>query len=231
MPFVCLILLSLFATLATPTVVRAQDRITVAEVIPVLAGSEVGQLELGPAPAPGRSRVVHAREVRAALKKAGVDATGIRIPKRRRIERAARSIEPAELAQLARHAIEQALGACHPVEITSRQAVQVGTGELDISASAPRPTRSGQGSVMLALASDGRTVRVPVRVRYDCPPPVIRSGAAVTVIAVVGNVRATAPAVAAQAGRVGDRIHVTNRLTGSRLLAQVVDATTVEVVP
>lgn len=226
----CLILFSLVATLATPTVVRAQERITVAEVIPVLAGSEVGQLELGPAPAPGRSRTIHGRQIRAALRKAGVNARGIVIPKRTRITRQARTLAPEDIAALAAPSIDEALGACSPTAVLPRNEIHVAPGELSVEASAPRPTRSGRATVMVSISSAGTTVRAPVLVEYVCPPPVIRSGSTVTVVAVVGKVRASVPGIAAQHGRVGDRITVTNRLTGSRLLARVVDATTVEVV-
>ncbi len=215
--------------LTAPAAVQGQDRVSLAEVIPILAGSEIGQLELGPAPAPGTSRMVHAREIRAALRRAGRSVEGLIIPRRTVVQRDARVIHPDELEQLSRDAVDRALGGCQANEITASSDVQIGTGELQIEARGTPPRRSGKSSMVLRLHSNGRVVNTPVRVQYTCPEAVLEPGDFLTLKVRVGRVYATAPGRARQAGRVGDRIRVVNRITGARLLGVVVDSATVEV--
>jgi flagella basal body P-ring formation protein FlgA len=79
--------------------------------------------------------------------------------------------------------------------------------------------------------SGGHSTRVPVIANLTCPPPEVSSGQQLLAIAVVGHVKATAPAEARQPGRVGEIIRITNRATGASLRARVLDSRTVEIVP
>lgn len=60
-------------------------------------------------------------------------------------------------------------------------------------------------------------------------PPAIQRGDAVVLQAVAGCVLISAPAVAKQDGRVGDRILVRNQATGKEITARIIDKSTVRV--
>jgi len=60
-------------------------------------------------------------------------------------------------------------------------------------------------------------------------PPAVQRGDAVVLQAVAGCVLISAPAVAKQDGRVGDRILVRNQATGKELTARIIDKSTVRV--
>ena len=88
--------------LAAPTSASAQDAIVLSEIIPVLAGSELGRLEIAPAPRPGASRVIRRSQVLRALRDAGHSARGLDIPRSTRIDREARRLDREDLRALVR---------------------------------------------------------------------------------------------------------------------------------
>lgn len=145
---------------------------------------------------------------------------------------ATRRLERAELARLAQAPLAAALHPCEVDEVDAPRSARVPSGPLTVRGEGTAPTRSGRVAVAAAVVveSGSRAVRVPVRVRLDCPEPVVGPGSQVRVVAVVGAVRASAPGEARQTGRVGDVIVVINRATETSLRARVVDANTVEVV-
>jgi hypothetical protein len=207
----------------------AQERITLAEVIPALSGTELGDIDLGEAPAPGLSRVVSRSEVLAALRRVDRSAKGLLIPRATRIERVARRIEASELAALIAPALSEAISPCELGQLRALDAVSVPQGQLVVRAEGRAPARSGNVSAVVILESRGRALRLAVRATAVCPAPLVQSSSPVRIVAKIGNVVASAPGEAHQAGRLNDIVLVSRRTDGARIRARVVDRDTVEV--
>ncbi|MBX7190572.1 MAG: flagella basal body P-ring formation protein FlgA [Sandaracinaceae bacterium] len=216
---------------ATTSAASAQDRIRLAEIVPALAGSELGAIDLGPAPPPGASRVMRRAEVLETLARAGRSATGLVIPREVRIARRAVRLSGDEIAARARDAIEEALSPCAVESVAVTSSATLGEGELDVHVNGPARPNDGPTIVMLDLATPGGTTHVPARVEVRCPEAVVTSGAEVTVVVRSGNVRVTATGVSRQSGRVGDEVRVRVEPTGALVTARVIDVATVEVRP
>lgn len=219
-----------FAALLLSTDVSAQDAIVLGEIIPALAGSELGNTEIAPAPRPGASRVIRRSEVLRALREAGVSPRGLAIPRSTRVNREARLLRRDDLRTLVRPAILQAYSPCEVGELNVPARVTLPAGEIEVRVDTDvnRDARSLSAIVVLRRGSIER--RVSVRAPLTCPPPPIRSGSQVRIMARVGNVVAFGPGRARQPGRVGDVIRVHNEATHTALMARIVSPTTVEVV-
>lgn len=218
------------ATLIAAPRAHAQDAIVLSEIIPALAGSELGRTEIAPAPRPGASRIVRRSEVLRALRDAGHSARGLDIPRSTRIDREARRLDREDLRALVRPAILQAYAPCQVGDLNVPARVTMPAGEITVrlDTDVDRDARNLSAIVVLQRGSIER--RVSVRAPLQCPPPPIRSGSQVRVMARVGNVVAFGPGRARQPGRVGDVIRVHNEATHTSLMARVISPTTVEVV-
>jgi flagella basal body P-ring formation protein FlgA len=207
------------------------ERVTLAMILPVLTGSELGELELGPAPLPGESIVLHASDIKAKLKASGRDARGLAIPKSTRLVRHARSIEAKELDQLVTQALSPRVAPCVVEQLSALTPLTIASGEFELEADPLARKQSGRTSVALTLRQGERVQRMSLQAVLSCPAPVVTPGAQVRLTVVSGAVRVSAPGTATQAGRVGDEIRVTNQLTKKSLRARVIDAHSVEVIP
>jgi hypothetical protein len=222
---------ALLAAFFAPALAPAESTVTLDEVIPALAGTELGRLALGAAPSPGSSRTVRGSEVRAALRAAGRDARGLAIPAATRVHRAARRIDAAELESLVTPALDRAVRPCRIAELALPDDVTVATGELAVTTSAAAPARSGRIAARVVLSAGGSDAELHVSAEATCPAPMVAPGDAVQIVVRAGHVRAAAPGVAAQPGRTGDLIRVTNRVTRASLFARVRAPGVVEVEP
>ena len=225
------LLLIAFALVSAPLTVVAEDKITLAEVLPILAGSEMGATPIMSAPAPGTSRTVRAADIRAALRAQGKDVQGLVIPDATIIHRESRVIAHDELEQMVRPAVTSAFAPCTVNDITIPSQVIVGSGEVGVRAVGTPPSQGGRASANVVLHVGDRDTRIAVGADVVCPPPAMTPGSRVSIVVVVGNVRATAPGTALQSGRVGEEIRVTNNLSNAAIRARIVDGTTVEVRP
>lgn len=207
------------------------DRIHLSELVPALAGTELGAIDLGPAPPPGASRTVRRAEVLDALRRLGRSADGLALPRETRIARRAVRLSGDEIASRSRAAISEALSPCEVQSVAVSTSATLGEGDLEVDVDGPARPDDGPSLVMLDLRTPGGTTHVPARVELRCPAPVVASGAEVTVVVRSGSVRVTAPGVARQAGRVGDEVRVRIGPTGALVTARVIDAETVEVRP
>lgn len=214
---------------AAPTLASAQDSILLSEVLPVLDGTPLGALEVAPAPPPGGSRTVRRSDVLAALSRAGRDSQGLAIPRRVVVRREARELSEGELRELVEPDVTIALSPCSVEELSLPNRVTLAQGEVDVEAHLTAPRRSGNVSGVVTLHVGSRQRSLPIRARVSCPEPAIQPGARVRIVAVVGNVRASAPGEARQVGRVGDVIRVRNEITRGSVRARVLDAHTVEI--
>lgn len=217
--------------LAAPASAQDPDRVRLAEIVPALAGSTLGALDLGPAPAPGTARTIRRAEILQAIADAHGSAAGLAIPARTRIERRAVVLDASDIRERARDAIASAVAPCDVERVVVTTTATVGEGELHVSASGPARPDDGAAVVMLELGAGALTTHVSARVDLECPDPVVHSGSHVTVVVRAGAVRASAPGVVRGEGRVGDVVHVRVESTGALVDGRVVDASTVEVTP
>jgi hypothetical protein len=221
-------LLSLLMCL--PATALAQDFVLLDEVMPELAGSELGELAVAPAPAPGAATVVRARDVRRALSDAGLTAEGLHIPASTRISRKLVRIPTDTLIDASRAELRAAIDPCSLQRVTSSKEVTLTEGPREISVEVKTPLRSGRMSGAIVVESGHRSVRVPLSLNLTCPEPEITPGKQITLVVSIGNVRVSSPGEARQPGRKGEVIRVTSRATGAGLRGRVVNANTVEVV-
>ena len=208
------------------------DRIRLEEIVPALAGSPLGATPIAEAPPLGRRRTVTRAQVLAALAAADVSARGLAIPARTTGERAVRRLDAEELRTRALPVVAAALAPCAIDELRLAGRADLPPGEIVLRAEMRRPTLTGtSASGFVHVTSGNVTRRIAARARLRCPPPVIAPGRQVRAIITVGRIRATAPAIARQAGRVGDVVRLQNAATGAALRGRVLDADTVELLP
>lgn len=205
------------------------DRITLGAVLPALVGTELGDLDLGPSPLPGQPLWVRASDVRAALRRAQRDDRGLSIPKRVRVVRPMRVLSAQELETRAREALNALLAPCEVKSLPSLNPQNVAAGEVEVTATATPPRSSGRVPFQLTILQSTTTFTQHAQAVVECPPPVVSAGASLRLVAVVGSVKVSTPGVAAQAGRVGDEIRVTNSITRKSLRARVIDGDSAEV--
>jgi hypothetical protein len=207
------------------------ERVTLAMLLPALAGTELGALDLAAAPLPGESSVIRASDVRAKLRESGRDARGLQIPKSTRVSRHAKELAATELEALVHQALAPRVAPCVVEQLSQLPPMVVAKGEFELEAEPLARKASGRTNVALSLRQGERTQRISMQAVLHCPEPVIMPGAQIKLIAIVGRVSVTAPGVAAQPGRVGDEIRVTNQITKKSLKGRVRDAQSVEVIP
>jgi len=218
--------------LLAPSFASAQtDRVRLAEIVPALEGSDLGALDLGPAPAPGTSRIIRRAEIVATIAAAGRSAEGLALPRQARIERRAVVLSASQVEQRTREAIIAAVSPCTVDHIVVASSATIGEGELSVVATGPMRPQDGATVVMLDLSTGALSTHLSARVDLSCPEPVVQSGTRVTVVVRSGAVRASAQGVVRGTGRVGDVVHVRVDSTGALVEGRVVDGTTVEVSP
>lgn len=224
-------MLALYLPLSAAAV-AAQERVLLQEIMPDLAGTPLGAVDVAPAPPPGSSLTLRRSDVLRALTQAGQrdSAKSLSIPRSMRVSRTLSNVSREVFAAEALAAVTEATIPCDLRDARYPSEVRLASGPRNFRAEFPGGLRSGTLTGGVFVESGGRTIRVPVVVSLSCPPPEVSAGSLVTAVAVVGPVRASAPAEARQPGRRGEIIRVTNRATGASLRARVVDARTVEVV-
>jgi hypothetical protein len=223
--------LPLVAASASAAPARGEDRVLLQEVMPELADTPLGAVDVAPAPALGATLVVYQSDVQRALRQAGLSAKTLKIPHAVRVTRELSNVSREELAKQAREALNLATAPCELRDARFPAEVRLAAGPREFHAEFSNGLRNGSVTGTVVVESGGQSARVPVVVHLTCPPPDVTPGAQLTARAVVGQVTASAPAEARQPGRIGEIIRITNRATGASLRARVLDAHTVEVVP
>lgn len=206
------------------------DGITLSEIVPLLADTPAGDLVVAPAPAPGRARRVRRSQVLRALRRAGMSAAGLSIPRSTTVRRAPNELEGDALRARALPPIEASLAPCRAQDIRLPRSVSLPPGRMALRVDAQVPNRSGRTSGVLILEARGVERRLPFSARVSCPPPAMQAGATIRILARFGNVSASAPGEATQSGRVGDIIRVRNTTTRRALRGRILDGRSVEVV-
>jgi len=152
------------------------------------------------------------------------------IPKSVKISRESVKLTRDDLSVQAHEVVSDAVAPCTLGEVRYPSEVRVQSGPRKFRAEFSG-LRSGSLTGALYVETGGREMRLPVIASLTCPPPEIAAGTQVIAIAQVGPVKASAPAEARQAGRIGEIIRITNRATGASLRARILSSRTVEVLP
>jgi hypothetical protein len=222
---------------ATARIVRAEvQQIRVSEILPSLAGTELGAVPIATEPLPGATITIRRSDVLRALDRAGFSGADLAIPKATRISREIVSISKDALLDESMPALAEAAGACEVQSARISNDAKVIAGPRSIHAELSLRNTSARAATLhvsgaIFVESGGQRVRVPVMASVSCPAPDVVSGSQLTVFAKIGTVRASAPAEARQTGRVGEIIRVTNRVTGAALRVRIVSSQMAEVVP
>jgi flagella basal body P-ring formation protein FlgA len=229
----CALLIGLAATrsvaLAEEIAVEG-EHVTLAMILPALEGSELGSIDVAPAPLPGEHRVIRASDIKAKLKQSGRDARGLAIPRSVRVVRREQKLDVGQLDALVRKALAVHVAPCDVSQLSRLEPLTLGEGDFTVDAE-PMPRKaSGRTTAAVTVTQGERTQRLSVQAVLSCPAPVVMPGAQVRLLVISGAVRVSAPGVATQPGRVGDEIRVTNALSKRRLKGRVIDAQTVEVI-
>lgn len=204
------------------------DTITLATILPALSGSDLGDLSIAKAPLPGETSVVHGSDIRAKLIQAGLDARGLAIPRSTRVSRRAQTVSADMLRERVTNALAPLVAPCNVGTLSSFAPITLGDGEFELSVDTTPRRMSGRSTFTMTLRQGTQSQVLHGQVEMSCPPPVVMPGATVRLTVRSGAVKVSALATAAQPGRVGDEIRVTNQLNRQSYRARVLDAENVE---
>jgi hypothetical protein len=199
----------------------------------------VHDVDLGPAPAPGNSRLLSRQEIERQLREAGQSPSLVRVPASIRVTSAAKRWTVAELETLVQPAIERALPrGARLAKLRVRKGYALSprseVGRVTIG-KLPKREGSHQTTAMVELVADGETsVRLPVSVELElgaqASQSVLEKGAAVHLVIERGAARVSAVGVALSAGDVGDVVQFKVQNTHKVLRARIESRTTAKVV-
>jgi hypothetical protein len=225
------LLLVAFPFAASAQAVRTVDRarVRLADVIDA-APAALAEVDLGPAPPPGGTRVLSRDEIVQGLRRAGHEPGALKLPASVRVVGASRAIGPEELASLARAAIEKQLPAGVTLgRVEPSTTVVVPPRATVRSARLPRPPRQKgpfRTTATLELASDDKVVAsVPVSVVLDVSEEAAKTdvarGSRVNLVIERPAIRITAAGVVLGDANVGDVVQVSVRPTGRVVRAKL----------
>jgi len=212
-----------------PKVVVSRPRIVVGDLLE-RAGLLVAGIDLGPAPAPGGSRVFSREEIETAVRRAGASPQGLAIPSTIRVESAAVRTSADDLAAVLRPSIAKQLTTgvvlvkIEPMgDLLLPPRAQLHSVTLP---KAPRMRGNFRTAAVAEFALDGAVIaRATVPVTLDVTEEAVRAdaprGTHVALIADVGSVQITTSAVLLGDARIGDTVSAqvssTNRVVRVRL--------------
>ena len=227
--------LILLSSLLAPSAARAEPQRTVdgpvlrlGAILDAPAGLE--GFELGPSPAPGRSRLVQRDELARRLNEAGIDAKTVKLPSVIRVTRSARHLSASELALAARPALSSRLPTgARLISLSASKGATVAKNVEVVSVRVPKlPRRIGQHTLTITaeLGELGAvTSRVPLRavIALDerATKPLVQRGARLDLVIEHGRIRVGASAIAladADAGEVVTfKVEATKKIVRARV--------------
>lgn len=201
-------------------------RVQLADLVP-----GAPDVDLGPVPAPGGSRIIDRAEIERAATAQGKTAPKS-IPASVRVIRKMRAIAGPELEKLARDGAANAIprGATL-VRVRVAAQLSVADGFDRVSADLPRPPRrAGQATVTGTLAffrGSEELARTPLVVDFsltaEAAAPDVAQGSAILLLVRRGLVELRIPATVGADAEIGGTVPVTVRTTGKTLRARVLD--------
>ena len=211
-------------------VIVASARVRMGDIVSGL-DQEIADIDLGPSPAAGGSRVIDREEIARALRDHNADSAPS-IPAVVRIVRKTRRLEAAEIERIVRSGAGPklnpgvTLSAVHPT-----RAVDIPDGWNKVTASIPRPPRR-VGSVTSAASvvfyEDSQTlsmlsIPVELTLSQEATIPDVVHGARVTLIVRRGLVEITSAGTAGADGDVGSVIPIVLHPSGNTVLGRLED--------
>jgi len=231
-------LIALFAlvlplsAVAEPTQSIDHARLLAGDVVKA-APAGIAEIDLGPAPPPGGSRLLTKNEIEHMLRQRGVDTTKLTIPASIRVVAAAKRVTPGELTALVTPAIVQtlppgvALTKVQPTyEVVVPPSATVGPVEIPRHPRQKGPFRTTATVQMLA---DGEIVaRVPVpvvlEVSEEAARPDVARGARIGLVIDRRSLRIMTQASCMLDANVGDVVNVlvvpTNRVVKAKITSR-----------
>lgn len=231
-------LLAVFALVAHAGLARAvppsrievsSPRVRLADVIRRCPAA-LADVDLGPAPMPGGSRILDRAQIAEALRARGLDAPA-HLPEAVRVVRRTEALTPARLEQLTREALTQLPRGAELAAVRAPRGIEVPAGWTALRAEIARPPRRTGSLATTAMVTflDHDTVlaRVAVPIELTLGPdaarPDLARGAPVTLLVRQGLVDVRVSAAAGADADVGDTLPVMLRPSGRALRARLLE--------
>ncbi len=207
------------------------QRIVLADIATNIS-SAVGQVDLGKAPPPGRSRYLSYEEMASRLRAAGLSASNIPLPRGVRVRSKAKQFTAAELKVLVLPKIQGALPVgivLHGVEVSRPHVLSpaIKVGKVHLPRFVLRDGEQSQTGTVELLWGSRVALRLPVKMRVTIDGShvgqVVKRGSSIKLVIKKGNVVISALAQTLSSGRVGDtvslRVGVTKKVMSARLVS------------
>lgn len=207
----------------------SQGRIHLGDVVPTVPAS-MADIDMGPSPPPGGSRLIGRDEMIAAIRHAGAFPNATRLPTSVRAVTASRRITSAELKALAAPEIAKHLRPGVELKrVEDAPDVVVVPGATVQTASVsfiPYQKGESRATAVLELASEDVTVAsipltVVVEVLESGAHPDVKRGALVNLVIERPSMRVSAPGTAAADANVGDSVIFHVASTGRTVRARI----------
>lgn len=211
------------------TVEVATNRIKLGDIVVGLG--ELGETDLGPAPAPGVARLLTREEVIALLESQSIEAVN-GVPEAVRVTRKLDTLKSEELRNLAAEAVELS-GLRQGVQLKSMQVpstLKVATGWETVTANVPKaPRHPGAWTTSVVLEFDAaglRVGRLSIPMSFEISPsgalPDVSKGDLVVLVVKSGLVEVSTRATAGDNADIGDTFPLTLRPSGKVVRARLV---------
>ena len=198
------------------------------------APASIANLDLGPSPRPGKSRVLKGEYIRKRLRQAMIQVKGLRIPHRVRVDRPSQILTELQLQSIMRRQLPYLLPGGIIVKsmkvrggvVLARGPIKVGLGKVRL-----RHGRQTVTATVQAGDSSPKLVIVALDIEQNRESDIlyVKRGQPVIVMVRLNGVTIRAKAVAQQDGRKGQLVAVLP-LDGRKLIrGRVVESGTVEV--
>ncbi len=196
------------------------------------APAEAADVDLGPSPAAGGSRLIDREQILSALRAHG-ETSGLRVPEAVRVVRRVTSLTPGDLDRMVRDALPAARlprGATIAA-VRAPRSVDVPSGWSAVSADIPRPPRRAGSfattAVVTLRAGEEIVARITVPVELalsaEAATPDLVRGATVTLLVRQGLVEVRASGNAGADANVGEPVPVVLRPSGRVLRARLIE--------
>lgn len=225
--------LGAFALVAQAEPLRMIDsaRIRIADIADSVS-AETGEVDLGPAPPPGSSRLFAREDLVRQLKSQGLDPNSVKLPAAVRVQSISRRFAPNELTALVRDRVVAALPPAVKLEQLSVSRGIVASPKLTVGdVRMPKISRHVGPATLTAMADlmheDQIVTRLPVTVKLDVSEeatrPLLDRGARVELIITRGSAKISASAVALDSAELGEvtsfKVSTTQKVLRGRVLS------------